>query len=177
MVAHKFPSLFGYRLSDEFVTPLSSPPSETAEDSPDGGTEPELSRPVPPEQLSDALRASVMELQNDPYDRYVLSLSDLQVLVGKVDENWREAVRSGRSRLHLLDKFTLSVRIQRMLNFSPEALEPNLSLAASLPSLSFHVDEQKVGQYRESLKCQVNTKFDETYMLLIKHRKVKFFLV
>ena len=34
-------------------------------------------------------------------------------MVGKVDARWREAVRSGQSELHLLDKFTLSVQLQR----------------------------------------------------------------
>ncbi len=127
------------------MTPLSSPPSETEEDVPDGATESRLSRPVSFQRLSDALRGSVVELSSDPYDRYVLSLSDLQVLVGKVDEDWREAVRGGRSRLHLLDKFTLLVRIQRMLsNFASGNFEPKLSFAASLPSLNFHIDEQKV---------------------------------
>ena len=130
--------------ADEFVTPLSSPPSEVEDDQPDASNVTQLSQPVSHQKLSNALQASVLELQTDPYDRYLLSLSDLQVLVGKVDEDWRQAVKNGRSQLHLLDKFTLSVRIQRMLTFSPEGLEANLSLAASLPSLNFHVDEQKV---------------------------------
>ena len=57
--------------------------------------------------------STLLRLRNDPFERYSLSLSDFQILVGKVNENWREVTRSGQSSLHLLDKFTLSVRIQK----------------------------------------------------------------
>ena len=36
--------------------------------------------------------------------------------MGKADAEWRAAVKSGHSDLHLLDKFSLSVRIQRLVN-------------------------------------------------------------
>jgi vacuolar protein sorting-associated protein 13D len=98
-----------------FQTPPSSPPSEVEqEDTTDGGVP--LSEPVPPHQLHSSLHslASLQRrLSNSPFERYLLSLSDLQILVGKAEENWKEVTRSGQSSLHLLDRFTLSVRIQR----------------------------------------------------------------
>ena len=96
--------------SDEFTTPPSSPPSK--EDQPDGAP---LSQDVKPQDLQNALQAvsTHRRSQDDPFDRYLLRLSDLQILVGKADDLWREAVKSGQSSLHLLDKFTLSVQIQR----------------------------------------------------------------
>jgi len=96
--------------SDEFTTPPSSPPNEG--DMPDGTS---LSKGLESQELQNALRtvSTLLKHRDDPFDRYLLQLSDLQILVGKADEKWREAVKSGQSPLHLLDKFTLSVRIQR----------------------------------------------------------------
>ena len=96
--------------SDEFTTPPSSPPSE--EDQPDGAS---LSQNMKPQDLQNALQAvsTCPRPRDDPFDRYILRLSDLQILIGKADDLWREAVKSGQSSLHLLDKFTLSVQIQR----------------------------------------------------------------
>ena len=113
---HTHPPLLTHSLtthpthSDEFTTPPSSPPNE--EDQPDGAS---LSQDVKPQDLQNALQAVSAHARprDDPFDRYILQLSDLQILIGKADDLWREAVKSGQSSLHLLDKFTLSVRIQR----------------------------------------------------------------
>ena len=96
------------------------------------------------------------------YCRYLLTLSEFQVLVGKVQDDWKAAIKSGCSSLHIMDKFTLSVQIQRLATpdksyYSPTYFCPcrhsgfavdtgisNLALSASLPTLSFHFDEQKV---------------------------------
>ena len=74
-----------------------------------------ISQPASPAQLQSALHsiANQRQLLNDPFERYLLSLSDLQILVGKAEEDWKVVTRSGQSSLHLLDRFTLSVRIQR----------------------------------------------------------------
>ena len=45
---------------------------------------------------------------------------------------------------HLTDLCGMCFFSSRRLQFSVEAPEPHLSLAANLPSLSFHVDEEKV---------------------------------
>ena len=95
-------------LPDEFITPPSSLPSEEERDSPDAAP---LSQPVPPLELSGALQAA--SGAKGTHDRFLLFLSDMQVLIGQADEGWREAIHGGRSRLHLLDKFTLSVRLKR----------------------------------------------------------------
>ena len=94
--------------------------------------------------------------------RYLLTLSEFQLLVGKVEDNWKAAIKSGYSSLHIMDKFTLSVQIQRLVTptkclyssthfclcrhsgFAVDTDISNVSLSANLPSLSFHFDEQKV---------------------------------
>lgn len=73
--------------------------------------------PLPADMHSKSSRsfASLRLRRVEPYTRYLLQLSDLQLLVGKVGENWKEATRSGQSSIHLLDKFTLSIQIQRFV--------------------------------------------------------------
>eukprot|EP00731_Ephydatia_muelleri_P014885 Em0008g605a len=102
----------------------------------------------------------------DSYERYQLWLSDLQVLVGKVGENWGEVLTSGHTHLHVLDKFTLSMKIQRMkentslgasVGGSKETTPPScgdalLTLSANLPALMFHIDEDKVQTMISCLK-------------------------
>ncbi|CAI8000262.1 Vacuolar protein sorting-associated protein 13D, partial [Geodia barretti] len=61
-------------------------------------------------------------------------MSEMQVQV------WSS--RQHRSQQYLLERFTLSIRLQRCLNPSPD--HTHFSLWASVPSLCFHVDEQKI---------------------------------
>lgn len=35
------------------------------------------------------------------------------MLVGKVEDGWKMAIKTGHSPLHVMDKFTLSVQIER----------------------------------------------------------------
>ena len=97
-------------LDDLFQTPPSSPPSEEEEMTDSAPI------PHPSDHLPQAVHSAInlRRRQMDPYERYLLRLSDLQVLVGKAGEDtWKDAIRSGHSPLHLLDKFTLSFQIQR----------------------------------------------------------------
>ena len=64
--------------------------------------------PIEPEALQAALHSvSALKQLQLPHEHY------LQILVGKREGGWREAALSESSQLHLLDKFTLSVKIQR----------------------------------------------------------------
>lgn len=96
---------------DEFLTPPSSPPSveEEEEESTDS-----QATPIQPEALQAALHSlSALKQLQLPHERYLLCLSHLQVLVGRREGAWRTASLSESSKLHLLDKFTVSVKIQR----------------------------------------------------------------
>ena len=103
--------IFHIPLDDLFQTPPSSPPSEE-EEMTDSAP---VTGPHPSDHLPQAFQSAVSlrQRQMDPYERYLLRLSDLQVLVGKAGDGWKDAVKSGHSSLHLLDKFTLSFQIQR----------------------------------------------------------------
>ena len=100
-------------MTDEFLTPPSSPPSEMELESTDGEAKPSA---VEPEMLHAALHSiSALKQLQLPHENYLLKLSDLQILVGKAEEHWRESVSNEKNTFHLLDKFTLSVKVQRYI--------------------------------------------------------------
>jgi len=47
------------------------------------------------------------------WTRYLLSLSDLQVMVGRVRDNWKVSYHKGTSLLHVVDKFSISLQFDR----------------------------------------------------------------
>lgn len=102
--------------SDEFQTPPSSPPSEEETEAIDGDVK---AMPIEPEILQAALHSvSALKQLKLPHERYLLRLSDLQILVGRRDWEWKKdsLYELESSSLHLLDKFTLSVKIQRYVH-------------------------------------------------------------
>lgn len=72
---------------ERFETPCSTPPGSQENGS------------VNDFQLSEAI------LHKKLYDHYSVDLSDLQILVGKVKDNWKHARTRGMSSLHVLERF------------------------------------------------------------------------
>lgn len=112
---------------DEYQTPCSTPPNEP--ESPTGPSE------VNPESIRDP---------TDVSDKYNVHFSDLQLLVCRVKDNWKHAYLKGTSALHLLDRFSILIHVEKFESVGTEAERPFLSLNASLPSLVVHINEQKI---------------------------------
>lgn len=74
-------------------------------------------------------------LHNKLYDCYSLELSDLQILIGKARDNWRYALNKGSSTLHVVDRFNISLQIERRVVYTSDPLYPSLTLNANLPKL------------------------------------------
>ena len=47
--------------------------------------------------------------------RYSLELTDLQVVVGKIKDNWRHIHHRGSTKLHLIDKFSITLQLERLV--------------------------------------------------------------
>ena len=77
---------------ERFETPCSTPPG-----SHESGSLQDLQQ-----SLSEAV------LHKKLYDHYTIDLSDLQILVGKVKDNWKHARTRGMSSLHVLERYTSS---------------------------------------------------------------------
>ena len=45
--------------------------------------------------------------------RYTLSLSEIQVMVGRARDNWRHAHYKGTSHIHVMDKLSMTLQLDR----------------------------------------------------------------
>lgn len=122
-----------------FVTPCSTPP--VSEDS-----EADAIAIVNRQNSNDTLNEN--NIHHILYDRYSVELTDLQVLVGKVKDNWRYAHNKGTSTLHVLDRFNISLQIERRVVHTSDPLYPSLTLSANLPKLVAHFNESKIAAAR-----------------------------
>ncbi|XP_046414322.1 vacuolar protein sorting-associated protein 13D isoform X1 [Neodiprion fabricii] len=116
---------------EKYATPCSTPPG-----SKENGSLQDL------QGLSDAV------LHQKLYDQYVVELSDLQVLVGKVRDHWKHARTRGMSSLHVLERFNISLQIERRVVTTTDPQFPSITVSGNLPRLVVHVNEQKVEAIR-----------------------------
>lgn len=116
-----------------FVTPCSTPPASE---------ESEL------EVVNNNDTLNEHNIHHILYDRYAVELTDLQVLVGKVKDNWRYAHNKGTSTLHVLDRFNISLYIERRVVHTSDPLYPSFTLNANLPKLVAHFNEGKIAAAR-----------------------------
>lgn len=77
-----------------------------------------------------------------------MELGDIQILVGRVRDNWKYAHLKGTSTLHVLDRFNINLIVERRRLYTPDPNFPSLALAATLPRLVVHLNESKVQALR-----------------------------
>ena len=118
---------------EEFCTPASSPTTPVQIVSP------------PTEKVHEILD-SVTEtsIKRKLYDRYMISLSNMQIIVGRVKDNWKHAHIKGNSHLHILDKFSITLNCERRIVNTNDPNLPNIIIAGTLPKLVVHINEDKV---------------------------------
>lgn len=126
---------------DAFMTPCSTPPGSQASTS---------DSPTLCTALSDGFEANIDSSLNERslhqklYDSYILNLTDLQVLVCKSKERWAFASSKGSSSLHVLDRFNISLQMERRVVYTLDPQYPSLTMSGSLPKLVVHVNEHKI---------------------------------
>ncbi|KAK5644974.1 hypothetical protein RI129_006274 [Pyrocoelia pectoralis] len=126
---------------DTFMTPCSTPPGSEASISD------AISLTLPPDNIEkDTL--DEQSLHRKLYDCYCVEFTDLQVLIGRVKDNWRYAHNRGSSTLHVLDRFNISLQIEHRIVHTCDPLYPSLTVCANLPKLVAHLNEQKIGAAR-----------------------------
>ncbi|XP_066151224.1 intermembrane lipid transfer protein Vps13D isoform X2 [Euwallacea fornicatus] len=136
-----------------FLTPCSTPP--VSEDS-GGSEEPTLAETS---QIEDFARFKLGEanLHDKLYDCYSLEMNDLQILIGKARENWRYALNKGSSTLHVVDRFSISLQIERRVVYTSDPLYPSLTVNANLPKLVVHLNETKIFSARNLIHLIMST--------------------
>ncbi|XP_048580764.1 intermembrane lipid transfer protein VPS13D isoform X3 [Nematostella vectensis] len=123
---------------DSFVTPMSTPPSEQEDENDAGICSTEsamrLAENLNPEKIKEAM-----------YDKYMLVFSDIQMVVCHARDKWSDVTSHhfGSSDLHVVDRFTIKLTLERRLIFTADPQCPAVLLSGNLPSLTFHVNEYK----------------------------------
>lgn len=125
-----------------FMTPCSTPPGSEASISEN------LYLTMPLNFTDKADTLDEQSLHRKLYDRYCVELTDLQILIGKVKDNWRYAHNRGSSTLHVLDRFNISLQIEHRVIHTCDPFYPSLTLSANLPKLIIHLNEQKIAAAR-----------------------------
>ncbi|XP_032690797.1 vacuolar protein sorting-associated protein 13D isoform X2 [Odontomachus brunneus] len=116
---------------ERFETPCSTPPGSQENGS-----------------LHDFQGLSETELHKKLYDQYSIDLVDLQILVVRAKDNWKYVRTRGMSTLHLLERFNISLQIERRVFITSDPNFPSVTVSGNLPRLVVHVNEYKVGAMR-----------------------------
>lgn len=64
--------------------------------------------------------------------------------LGKAKDNWRYAHNKGSSTLHVLDRFNISLQIEKRMVHTCDPLYPSLLIKTNLPQLVAHLNEAKI---------------------------------
>lgn len=135
---------------EAFMTPCSTPPGShvSANDSPTlcSATSDFLDSSNSNDNGNDAEANTLNErsLHDKLYDRFKMDLTDLQVLVCKSNERWLFASAKGSSTLHVLDRFSISLQVERRAVYTTDPQYPSVTIVGTLPKLVAHVNEQKI---------------------------------
>ncbi|XP_077474724.1 intermembrane lipid transfer protein VPS13D isoform X1 [Stigmatopora argus] len=134
-------------LSDEeYQTPLATPPE---------------SPPEPEMPLKDWLKCSELPSLNSPentkaycrqlYERYSLSFKDLQIMVGRYKDNWKNLQESEVGPTHVVEKFNVLLQLEQRLRYTSDPQLPGAVLSGTLPDLKVHINLEKMTALRSCL--------------------------
>ncbi|XP_041352246.1 vacuolar protein sorting-associated protein 13D-like isoform X2 [Gigantopelta aegis] len=147
---------------DDFHTPLSTPPNEVNSsyslNVPESNNT-NMSRETSNTSLS-ALSSTAFH--DHLYERYNIELTDMQVLLGRPQDNWRHAYSRVSSRLHVIDRFTISLQLERRLVVTSDPQWPKMTMAGNLPAFTFHLNERKIQAIDVCVKILSSSSTSET---------------
>jgi len=144
---------------EEYQTPCSTPPNEPVTS--------------PFDELDSCSITSGPKEVEELSDKYNVHFSDLQLLVCRVKDNWKQAHLKGTSALHLLDRFSILIHVEKYDRFGPFSIldRPSIVLTASLPRLVAHINESKIHsliaiskQFPNGELLPPSTPFDQSYV-------------
>lgn len=78
------------------------------------------------------------------YETYSLSFMDLQIMVGRVKDNWKHAQDSDVGPTHVVEKFNVHLQLERRLIYTSDPKYPGAVLSGNLPDLKIHINEDKI---------------------------------
>ncbi|XP_007940863.1 vacuolar protein sorting-associated protein 13D [Orycteropus afer afer] len=126
---------------DEYKTPLATPPN-----TPPPETSSHNGEKTPPfsgvEFSEEQLQAHLMSTKM--YERYSLSFMDLQIMVGRVKDNWKHVQDIDVGPTHVVEKFNVHLQLERRLIYTSDPKYPGAVLSGNLPDLKIHINEDKI---------------------------------
>ncbi|XP_073089324.1 intermembrane lipid transfer protein VPS13D isoform X7 [Manis javanica] len=126
---------------DEYKTPLATPPNTPPPETSSGNGE-----KTPPfsgvEFSEEQLQAHLMSTKM--YERYSLSFMDLQIMVGRVKDNWKHVQDIDVGPTHVVEKFNVHLQLERRLIYTSDPKYPGAVLSGNLPDLKIHINEEKI---------------------------------
>ncbi|XP_077619907.1 intermembrane lipid transfer protein VPS13D isoform X4 [Crocuta crocuta] len=146
---------------DEYKTPLATPPNTPPPEtnSSNGGKTP----PFPGVEFSEEqLQAHLMSTKM--YERYSLSFMDLQIMVGRVKDNWKHVQDIDVGPTHVVEKFNVHLQLERRLIYTSDPKYPGAVLSGNLPDLKIHINEDKISALKNcfALLTTPETKTSDT---------------
>ncbi|KAF6112219.1 vacuolar protein sorting 13-like protein D [Phyllostomus discolor] len=126
---------------EEYKTPLATPPSTPPPEASSGAgekTPPFSAAEFSEEQLQAHLLSTKM------YERYSLSFMDLQIMVGRVKDNWKHVQDADVGPTHVVERFDVHLQLERRLIYTSDPKYPGAVLSGNLPDLKIHINEDKI---------------------------------
>ncbi|XP_064028260.1 intermembrane lipid transfer protein VPS13D isoform X6 [Pogoniulus pusillus] len=129
-------------LSDEeYKTPLATPPNTPPPES-NTSSSIKMSDLTGVEISEEQLQAHLMSKKM--YETYTLSFMDLQIMVGRVKDNWKHVQDSDVGPTHVVEKFNVHLQLERRLIYTSDPKYPGAVLSGNLPDLKIHINEDKI---------------------------------
>ncbi|XP_004678577.1 PREDICTED: vacuolar protein sorting-associated protein 13D isoform X2 [Condylura cristata] len=126
---------------DEYKTPLATPPNTPPPES--SSSHGEKTPPFSGVEFSEEqLQAHLMSTKM--YERYSLSFMDLQIMVGRVKDNWKHVQDIDVGPTHVVEKFNVHLQLERRLIYTSDPKYPGAVLSGNLPDLKIHINEDKI---------------------------------
>ncbi|XP_070615164.1 intermembrane lipid transfer protein VPS13D isoform X2 [Erythrolamprus reginae] len=127
---------------DEYKTPPATPPN-TPPPELNLAREDKSSEEFPTVEISEEqLQAHLMS--KEMYETYTLSFMDLQIMVGRVKDNWKYAQDINVGPTHVVEKFNVHLQLERRLIYTSDPKYPGAVLSGNLPDLKIHINEDKI---------------------------------
>ncbi|XP_055636021.1 intermembrane lipid transfer protein Vps13D isoform X3 [Toxorhynchites rutilus septentrionalis] len=128
---------------DAFMTPCSTPPGSEVSTTQSPTLASAFSE-LPELNATNTDTLDEYALYQKLYDRYNILLTDLQILVCRGKERWNFASSKGTSTLHVLDRFSISLQLERRVVYTIDPQYPSFTLSGTLPRLNAHINEYKL---------------------------------
>ncbi|CAM1302147.1 Uncharacterised protein PB.3823, partial [Pycnogonum litorale] len=90
----------------------------------------------------------ITKLMDESYDKFDMSISNVQILISAPDEDWQEARLKSSTNLHLLRPTSLMIELGKCIIIDQPRL-PKLKISGELPNMNINISDEKLMQLAE----------------------------